>query len=140
MKALAEGSGLGDVIRWTGKIPREQLLQYLYAADLYVSTSYSDGTSVSLLEAMAAGLSALLTDVPSNLEWIVTGENGHIVPRGDDAALADAVLALAADPERNARYGRRNLEIVRARGDWAGNFRAIEDIYQRLATGATARS
>jgi glycosyltransferase involved in cell wall biosynthesis len=140
MKSLADGSGLGDVIRWTGKIPREQLLQYLYAADLYVSTSHSDGTSVSLLEAMAAGLSALLTDVPSNLEWIVTGENGTIVPRGDDVALAEAVLALAADPERNARYGRRNLEIVRARGDWAGNFRAIEDIYQRLATGATARS
>ena len=140
MKAMAEGAGLGDVIRWTGKIPREQLLQHLYAADLYVSTSHSDGTSVSLLEAMAAGLSALLTDVPSNLEWIVPGENGQIVPRGDSAALAASVLALAADPERNSRYGRRNLEIVRARGDWAGNFRAIEDIYQRLATGAATRS
>ena len=82
---------------------------------------------------MAAGLSALLTDVPSNLEWIVTGENGQIVPRGDDAALAEAVLALAADPDRNARYGRRNLEIVRARGTGRGISATIEDIYQRLA-------
>jgi L-malate glycosyltransferase len=136
MKALAGSLGLTDVIRWTGKIPREQLLRYLYASDLYVSTSHSDGTSVSLLEAMAAGLSALLTDVPSNLEWIRDGENGRIVPRGDDAAVGTAVLALAADPGQNAQCGQRNLEIVRARGDWAGNFRMIEDIYQRLSSGA----
>ena len=139
MKALAGSLGLTDVMRWTGKIPREQLLQYLYASDLYVSTSHSDGTSVSLLEAMAAGLSALLTDVPSNLEWIIDGENGRIVPRGDHAAVGEAVLALAADASANERYGQRNLEIVRARGDWAGNFRMIEDIYQRLASGASTR-
>jgi L-malate glycosyltransferase len=136
MKVLADSLGLTDVIRWTGKIPREQLLRHLYASDLYVSTSHSDGTSVSLLEAMAAGLSALLTDVPSNLEWIRDGENGRIVPRGDHGAVGKAVLALAADPEQNAQFGQRNLEIVRARGDWAGNFRMIEDIYQRLASGA----
>lgn len=139
LQEQARAAGIADIIRWTGKIPREQLLQYLYAADTYVSTSLSDGTSVSLLEAMAARLSTVLTAVPSNLEWIVDGQNGAIVPIGDDAALAEAVLALAADPARNESYARRNLEIVRARGDWAGNFRAIEEIYERLVKGEHAR-
>jgi glycosyltransferase involved in cell wall biosynthesis len=100
-----------------------------------VSSSHSDGTSVSLLEAMASGLSAVLTDVPSNLEWIQSGVNGEIVPRGDHASLARRVLALAADPARNAAYGAKNLAIVRERGDWKKNFAAIEGIYHTLMKG-----
>ena len=132
LKAQAEAAGVAGAFLWTGKIPREKLLRYLYAADLYVSSSHSDGTSVSLLEAMAGGLSAVLTDVPSNLEWITNGENGEVVPRSDHDALARAILTMADSPERNAAYGRRSLEIVRARGDWAGNFRDIETIYAAL--------
>jgi glycosyltransferase involved in cell wall biosynthesis len=133
LQAQAETAGVAGAFRWTGKIPREKLLDYLYAADLYVSSSHSDGTSVSLLEAMASGLSAVLTDVPSNLEWITSGHNGEVVPRGDPDALAKAILGLASSPDRNVMYGRRNLEIVRARGDWAKNFRDIETIYATLS-------
>lgn len=132
LQAQAETAGVSGAFRWTGKIPREKLLDYLYAADLYVSSSHSDGTSVSLLEAMASGLSAVLTDVPSNLEWITSGQNGEVVPRGDADALAQAILGLASSPDRNVMYGRRNLEIVRGRGDWAKNFRDIETIYATL--------
>jgi L-malate glycosyltransferase len=127
--------GLEENIRFTGKIPYASLLRHLQAADLYVSSSHSDGTSVSLLEAMASGLSALLTDVPSNLEWVQSGVNGEIVARGDHAALAQRLLALAADPERNAAYGAKNLAIVRERGDWKKNFAAMEGIYHRLMKG-----
>lgn len=133
LQAQAETAGVAGAFRWTGKIPREKLLDYLYAADLYVSSSHSDGTSVSLLEAMASGLSAVLTDVPSNLEWITSGQNGEVVPRGDADALAQAILGLASSPDRNVMYGRRNLEIVRARGDWSKNFRDIETIYTTLS-------
>ena len=127
--------GLEESIRFTGKMPYASLLQHLQAADLYVSSSHSDGTSVSLLEAMASGLSAVLTDVPSNLEWIQSGVNGEIVPRGDHASLARRVLALAADPARNTAYGAKNLAIVRERGDWKKNFAAIEGIYHTLMKG-----
>ncbi len=134
LQAQARAAGISGAFRWTGKIQREKLLEYLHAADLYVSTSLSDGTSVSLLEAMASGLSTVLTDVPSNLEWITSGENGEIVPRGDHDALARAILTLASSPEKNTAYGRRNLAIVRERGDWAGNFRDIETIYSTLSS------
>ena len=134
-RSFVRERGLGESIRFTGKMPYASLLQHLQAADLYVSSSHSDGTSVSLLEAMASGLSAVLTDVPSNLEWIQSGVNGEIVPRGDHAALAQQVLALAADPARNAAYGAKNLAIVRERGDWKKNFAALEGVYHTLMKG-----
>ena len=134
-RSFVRERGLEESIRFTGKMPYASLLQHLQAADLYASSSHSDGTSVSLLEAMASGLSAVLTDVPSNLEWIQSGINGEIVPRGDHAAFAQRVLALAADPARNAAYGAKNLGIVRERGDWKKNFAAIEGIYHTLMKG-----
>jgi glycosyltransferase involved in cell wall biosynthesis len=134
-KTYVHDHHLDAFVRFTGKIPYADLLRNLQAADLYVSSSYSDGTSVSLLEAMASGLSAVLTDVPSNLEWVQSGVNGEIVPRGDSAALAQKMLALSADPAKNASYGAKSLEIVRARADWKLNFQAMESIYQNLTKG-----
>jgi glycosyltransferase involved in cell wall biosynthesis len=135
MQQMAKEFDVDRHILWTGKIPRPELLRHLYAADLYVSSSHSDGTSVSLLEAMAARLSVVLTYVPSNLEWITSGVNGEIVPRGDHQALARAILGLAADPERNARYAKTNLEKARARADWDGNYLEFEKLYRHLAGG-----
>jgi L-malate glycosyltransferase len=140
MKRLAGELGLENSIRWLGKVPRPVLLQQLYGADLYVSSSHSDGTSVSLLEAMAGNLAVVLTDVPSNLEWITPGVNGEISPRGDSAVLAEKIGELACDPGRNARYGAYNLQLVRDRADWQKNFKRLEEIYHRLVTGGTTAS
>ena len=54
---------------------------YLNAADIYVSTSLSDGTSLSLLEAMACSLPVVVTDIPANKEWITDGHNGFLCCR-----------------------------------------------------------
>jgi glycosyltransferase involved in cell wall biosynthesis len=116
----------------TGRIPYVNIIEYLQAADLYVSSSYSDGTSVALLDAMASRLAVVLTDVPSNLEWIHPGENGEVVSRGDSPALAQRILELAGSPERTAQYGERNLDIVGRCGDWKKNFNSIETIYHQL--------
>src|SRR5262249_52641323 len=62
---LAYSLGLGDSVRFTGRVDRQELVNYLNAGDIYVSTSYSDGTSLCLLEAMAVGLPAVVTDVPA---------------------------------------------------------------------------
>jgi glycosyltransferase involved in cell wall biosynthesis len=131
-RSFVRDRGLESVVHFTGKIPHEQLIRTLQAADLYVSTSHSDGTSVSLMEAMASQLPVVVTDVPSNLEWIRSGRNGEVVPRGDSETLAHKIAELSRLPGRNSEYGKANLEIVRARGDWKQNFREIEHIYRRL--------
>jgi L-malate glycosyltransferase len=126
--------GLANRFLWKGRVPQADLLRFLQAADLYVSTSHSDGTSVSLLEAMASSLPVVVTDVPSNLEWITPGSNGEIVPRGDSATLTATLQKAIGAPGRLAGYGQRSLEIVRARGAWTKNFADLLEVYHKLMT------
>ncbi len=132
-----KSNGLSSKFYTPGKIPRDLLYKYLHAADLYVSSSHSDGTSVSLLEAMAARLGVVVTDVPSILEWVKPGVNGDVVPRGDAQALAAAILQASRQPVQVREWGERNAVLVREGADWQGNFRAFEGLYHKLASGDT---
>jgi glycosyltransferase involved in cell wall biosynthesis len=105
---------------------------WLRASDLYVSNSFSDGASLSLLEAMSCGLPVVVSDVPALLEWVTDGVNGLVVPRGDSAALARAMVRLVEDDAARGRMGRENRAIAVQRADWAANFRRLEEIYRRL--------
>ena len=62
---------------------------FLGQADIYVSTSLHDGTSVSLLEAMGSGAFPIVTDIPSNREWIHHGQNGFLVPVNEEKIFSE---------------------------------------------------
>ncbi len=124
--------GLEGVVRFVGAVAPEQMPAWLRAADVYVSNSWSDGASLSLLEAMACGLPAVVTDVPALLEWVSDGVNGLVVRRGDSLGLADAILRLLADEPLRRRMGQQNAAIAAARADWTANFQRLEAIYQQL--------
>lgn len=144
---LAGGGSLaGDVDRWIreagiedavirpGAIGHDRLPEWFRAADLYASCAHSDGTSVSLLEAMATALPALVTDISSNHEWVTPGENGWLAAPGDAAAVADALLSAARmDGDARRRMGARNRAVVEARADWAVNGRVLLAAYDALA-------
>lgn len=83
---------------------RENVPDYLAAADVGVLTSQSEGCSNSVLEYMASGLPLVLSDIPAN-RCLSPGE---LFPVGDSAALANALLDLAAHPERAAARGAAN--------------------------------
>ena len=104
-------------MRKRGRVDREELVNYLNAADIYVSTSYSDGTSLCLLEAMATGLPAVVTDVPANLEWIENGHNGFTANRGNPHKVTDALLKLLEDRSLYEIFGTRNLAIAKEQAD-----------------------
>jgi glycosyltransferase involved in cell wall biosynthesis len=65
-------------------------------ADLYISPSHVDGSSVSLMEALACGLPALVSDIPANQEWVSEGVNGWLFPDGNADILAEKILAVIA--------------------------------------------
>lgn len=107
---------------------------YLNASDLYVSSSLSDGTSLSLLEAMACGLPVVVTDVPAILEWVADGENGLVVPRQSIEELAEAIVHLLENEDLAIEMGNKNLVIAKERADWNKNFQKLVQIYEKLLT------
>ena len=78
---------------------------YRAAIDCYVQASYVEGLSLSLLEAMRAGLPIVATDAGSTKHAIRDGVEGLVVPPGDAAALATAVSRIATNPELARTFG-----------------------------------
>jgi glycosyltransferase involved in cell wall biosynthesis len=141
LKDLVHRLDLEETVHFLGQVSPARLAAYLRAADVYVSNSLSDGASLSLLEAMACGLPAVVTDVPALLEWIEPGVNGFVTPRGDSAALTRTLLDALADGgrERLSRMGAANAAVARRRADWERNFGTLEGIYRTLTVEARTR-
>jgi len=125
--------GLSRVIRTLGIHIKEDMPKWFRAADAYVSCAQSDGTSVSLLEAMATGLPVVVTDIPSNREWVVEGRNGWLAPARSPEEFADRLLRAARlSSEQRKLFSERNQRIVEERADWDGNFPRLLEMYERL--------
>lgn len=82
-----------------GVIPRQEIIEHLDRADLFVFPSYSEGFSQSLMESMARGVPAIATDVGANADMLNEGR-GIIVPQGDIAGMESAVYLLQDITER----------------------------------------
>jgi glycosyltransferase involved in cell wall biosynthesis len=126
LEKLVQEIGLSAVIRFHPFLPADQLCSALAGADVYVSCSESDGTSVSLLEAMALGLYPIVTDIPANREWITDGVNGRLFPVGDAQTLGRIVNEALWSRGKWPEVFRRNRDIVRARALWPDNMAVVE--------------
>jgi len=118
--------GLTEHMEFTGRLKAQSLARRLRAADIYVSTSYSDSTSVSLLEAMACGLVPVVTDIEANREWITDGENGLVIERREPESLAEAISRAAGDREFAEGARKINFRLIRERGLWTPNMERLE--------------
>ena len=123
---------LDEYVYFAGFVPNDELPLYLNDSDLYVSPSLSDGTSASLLEAMACGLPVVVTDVPAILEWTTPNHNGIIVPRQNTTALAEGLIRILKDKTARVEMGERNQTLVRERADWDKNFADFQALYDQL--------
>jgi len=130
---IVKDLGMKNYVHFAGYVEPLDLPLYLNSADIYISSSLSDGTSISLLEAFACGKPVVVTDVPSNLEWVKDGENGSIVPRRDSEILADKIITILKNEDTRRKMGHKNIEIVRERADWNKNFEIIENVYREVA-------
>jgi glycosyltransferase involved in cell wall biosynthesis len=95
-------------------------------------SSLSEGISLTLLEAMAASLPVIATDVGGNREVVAHGETGFLVPPGSPEAIASATLALIDDPARALAMGRSGRKRVEHIFDLRVMVRRYEDLYLEL--------
>jgi len=101
-------------------------------ADIYITTSLSDGTPVSLLEAMASGLPCIATSVGGIPEWIEDTKTGLLITPGSPEETAQAILKLASDPVLCSRMGSAAREVVLKNGQWNTLMAQAEKDYQEL--------
>jgi glycosyltransferase involved in cell wall biosynthesis len=120
-------------IEMLGFVDRAALLEEMLAASVFVSIPSSDGTSVALLQAMAAGSIPIVTDLPTQREWIDDGVNGFRVALHRPDLLAERIRrALDDEPLRRAAAV-RNAAIVEERGLNEHEMLKMEAHYRRLA-------
>lgn len=130
LKALAD-SLKGQVV-FLGKIDNQKLPFYLTASTLYVSTSLSDGTSLSLLEAMSCGLPVIVTDIPSNREWVEEGVNGFLFRPALHEELAEKIRLALSDKNKLKSMGEKNIKIIAERADRDRDFSKLLNIMSDL--------
>jgi hypothetical protein len=93
-------------VRFHARVPYSQMAGIWSSHDVFVQTSDFEGTSVSMLEAMAYGAVPMVTAASSGIDGVIChGKNGCVVPVGDMAALAREIAGIAADRDRLAAMG-----------------------------------
>lgn len=126
----AKDLNVGDLVQFLGQVPHEAMPDLLSQADIYISTSLSDGTSVSLLEALAAGTFPVVTDIPSNREWISDGENGFLVPIDQEKYLADKIMEAIRNQDLFKRSREKNFCLIKEKALWPAIIAKTEEIYK----------
>jgi glycosyltransferase involved in cell wall biosynthesis len=136
IRQILSSGGVIDSVTFVGQISQKDLPRYYHLADLYVSPSHVDGSSVSLMEALACGLPCLVSDIPANLEWVFDGKNGWTFPDGDHNALAARILQIIDQRETLPQIGHNARDVAEARANWPKNVEKLLAAYQGIAKHA----
>ena len=131
LERRARALGLGETVRFLGFVSDEEKRRLLRQSWAVVLASPKEGWGISNVEAAACGTPALASDSPGLRESVRHGETGFLVPHGDARALADGMLALAADPALVARLG-CGARAFAQRLSWERTARATEAHLQRV--------
>ncbi len=108
-------------------------------ADIFVSPTYAEGFSNTILEAMASGLAVVSCRSVGVVDCIRDGENGLLTEPGDVPALTAALRRVLTDPAERARLAAAGLEECRRVYSWQAVGRQIMDVYAALAGSAPDR-
>jgi L-malate glycosyltransferase len=137
LRLILAGSGslpveVPEDVFLAGRLSEEELPEYYRAADIYLSCAACDGTSISLLEAMASNLPVIVTDRASNREWISPEKNGWLRGTVDDFG-SSLVEAAELGPAERAAIGSANRAVVEARADWRVHSRTLLEVYEQAS-------
>ncbi len=122
LKQRAQTSKVAERIRFVGSLPEHDIPSLLRSADVYVTASEVDGTSVTLLQAMACGVPVVASDTPGNRAWVIPGESGWLFRTADSEDLSATLRdVLTADPGDTRARVEAARALVRRDADWRAN-------------------
>jgi len=125
--------GLSDRVHILPSIDHDAMVDAYRIADVVVSIPSTDGTPVTLLEAMAVGGPIVASDLPSVREWLGDLDPEVLVPVDDSHATARALsLVLARSPDRRAEVAGRGRALVERRANHEASMAHVETLYRKL--------
>jgi glycosyltransferase involved in cell wall biosynthesis len=130
LRGILTRGGVQDRVLFLGQVPHKELPKFFQMSDLYVSASHTDGSSISLIEALASGRPAIVSDIPGNREWIEPGVNGWWFNDGDEEGLSRAILAAVNQRHQFPEMSKAARGTAESRADWGKNFSYLLDAYQ----------
>ncbi len=130
LEAMAADLGIKEKVLFVGE--RHDIPAMLASLDVSVLISSSESLSNVILESMAAGVPVVTTDVGGNPELVTNGENGLLVPPGDEEQLVEALAKLVRDPSLRTQYAVRSKEFARSHFHIDEVRRRFEELYLEL--------
>lgn len=127
--ALAQTLGVNERVHFAGRQAHDALPRFLNAADIFVQPSVGEEAfGISVVEAMACGLPAVVSRNGGMVEIVEHGQNGLLLPPGDVDTWADGLQSLVADAEYRVKLGVAARKHVEATFTWAANAEKLEGL------------
>lgn len=131
LQTLVQQLGIQNRVQFLGV--RSDVADLLQAVDVFALTSLCEAASLTLLEAMAAGLPVVVTDVGGNPEIVRQENEGLLVPRQDATAIGNALIRILSDATLANRMGQAGKQRVKETYSLERTIERYHQLYQRLA-------
>ncbi len=136
LQELVTSLNLNRNVIFTGRLNTEGVLKWLQAGDLFTLISAIEGLPCSLIEAMSAGLPAVVSDIPAHTQLVEHEVNGVITRLGDQESIARGLMRLLTDPDARKRMG----AIARKRMVEQFSTATVVDCYEKLFAETLGRT
>lgn len=131
LQSLAGELGISERVTFTGSV--SQPANHMALMEVFLLSSFTEGTSMTLLEAMSLGIPTVATDVGGNPEIVREGLNGMLVPVDDEQAFAEAMIGLWQEPETRSQLGQGARTRFDERFSREVMVNAYQEIYREAA-------
>lgn len=122
--------GIAERVRFVGKVPHDEVAEYMSVGDVFVLPSYSEGLPTVACEALNCGVPIVATAVDGTPEVVRDEQTGLLVPAGDAPALADALERILTDHDLRRRLAEQAVIIGREEFTWDANARQSVRLYE----------
>jgi glycosyltransferase involved in cell wall biosynthesis len=130
IRQILMNGGVMERVHFGGQVGQRDLPRWYHMADIYISPSHVDGSSVTLMEALACGLPCLVSDIPGNKEWVEDGVNGWLFRDGDVDDLVGKILHAIKNRRSFKKIGVAARKTAEEKADWSKNFGKLLEAYQ----------
>jgi L-malate glycosyltransferase len=135
LKSLAHELRISDQVTFLGHVAHNTIVDLTSGASVFVSTATADGTSIALLEAMAAGLTPVATDITANRELIIHEKDGYLFRPGDEEDLAHNIIR-ALSHEIAPQMLKEKREFLEDKICWSTVANRFINSYSQLLMGS----